>query len=102
MGTVYRYKPSSVVAVAGFWSGNTLKVLGDLCQQIYVKAATSTTVFDVSIIDPDTISIRKFTNITGVMNDLTPFPMSGINTIEIDNATVVDETFTVLVCVLER
>ena len=101
MGTVYRYKPGSVASVVGFWSGNTLKVLGDLCQQIYVKAATSTTVFDVSIIDPDSVSVRKFTSITGTLNDITPFPMAGINTIEIDNATK-DEAFTVLVCVLER
>uniref|UniRef100_A0A6M3L572 Uncharacterized protein n=1 Tax=viral metagenome TaxID=1070528 RepID=A0A6M3L572_9ZZZZ len=101
MGTVYRYKKTDATPVSGFWSANTLKVLGDLCQQIYVKATTSTTVFDVSIIDPDSITVRKFTNIVGVMNDITPFPMSGINTIEIDNATV-DEPFTVLVCVLER
>ena len=101
MGTVYRYKPSSVTPVSGFWSGNTLKVLGDLCQQIYVKATTSTTVFDVSIIDPDSVFVRKFTDITGTLNDLTPFPIAGINTVEIDNATV-DEAFTVLVCVLER
>jgi len=101
MGTVYRYKPSAVVPVVGYWAGNTSKVLGDLCQQIYVKALTSTTIFDVSIIDPDSVSIRKFTNITGTLNDLTPFPMAGINTVEINNATV-NEAFTVLVCVLER
>ena len=101
MGTVYRYKNTAATPVSGFWSANTLKIRGDLCQQIYFKATTSTTVFDVSIIDPDSITVRKFTNIVGVMNDITPFPMNGINTIEIDNATV-DEPFTVLVCVLER
>jgi hypothetical protein len=100
MSTVYRYKPSSVTPTAGLWSGNTLKILGSLCHQIYVKATTGTTTFNLSIIDPDSISIRKFTNITGTLNDLTPFPMSGINTVEISSASA-DEAFTVLVCVME-
>ena len=101
MTTVYRYKPSAPTPVSGYWAGNTAKIIGDLCQQIYVKATTSTTTFDLGIIDSDDIYIRKFTNITGTLNDLTPFPMRGINTIEIDNASA-DEEFTVLICVLER
>ena len=100
MGTVYRYNPGSVTPTAGLWTGNTLKILGSLCQQLYVKAATSSTTFNLTIIDPDSFKIRKFTNITGTLNDLTPFPMFGINTVEISSASV-DEVFTVLVCVLE-
>lgn len=98
--SVYRYQPGSVTPTAGLWSGNTLKILGRLCQQIYVKAATSSTTFNLAIIDPDSISVRKFSNITGTLNDLTPFPMSGVNTVEISSASA-DEVFTVLVCVLE-
>ena len=98
--SVYRYQPGSVTPTAGLWSGNTLKILGHLCQQIYVKAATSSTTFNLAIIDPDSISVRKFSNITGTLNDLTPFPMSGVNTVEISSASA-DEVFTVLVCVLE-
>ena len=98
--SVYRYQPGQVTPTAGLWSGNTLKILGRLCQQIYVKAATSSTTFNLAIIDPDSISVRKFSNITGTLNDLTPFPMSGVNTVEISSASA-DEVFTVLVCVLE-
>lgn len=100
MSTLYKYNPGSVTPTAGLWTGNTLKILGSLCHQLYIKAATSTTTFNLSIIDPDSVSIRKFTNIKGTLNDLTPFPMSGINTVEISSASA-DEVFTVLVCVME-
>lgn len=98
--SIYRYQPGSVTPTAGLWSGNTLKILGRLCQQIYVKAATSSTTFSLTITDPDSVAVRKFTNITGTLNDLTPFPMDGINTVEISSASV-DEAFTVLLCVME-
>jgi len=98
--SVYRFQPGQVTPTAGLWSGNTLKILGRLCQQIYIKATTSTTTFNLTITDPDSIAVRKFTNLTGTLNDLTPFPMNGINTVEISSASV-DEAFTVLVCVLE-
>lgn len=101
MTTVYRYKPEDVETSSGYWGGNTLRVIGDLCYQLYVKAASSGTVFDVTVTDPDSIVVRKFTNVVGVLNDLTPFPMSGVNTVEIDNSTA-DETFTVLLCCLEQ
>lgn len=102
MGTIYKYKPSGVATTgSGEWSGNTAKIIGDLCYQIYAKAATSTTTFDVVITNSDDFQVRKFTNLTGVMNDLTPTPMSGIHTFAIENASRL-EAFTIRLCVLER
>lgn len=100
MSTVYKFKPSATT-VSGEWSANTEKIIGDMGQQIYAKAATSTTTFDVVVTNSDDVEVRKFTNLTGVVNDLTPFPMSGIHTVAIENASA-DEAFTVRLCVLER
>ena len=100
MTTVYKFKASPTPAT-GDWSDNTENIIGDMGQQIYVKATTSTTVFDVVITNSDDIEVRKFTDVTGVLNDLTPFPMSGIHTVAIENATV-DEEFKVRLCVFER
>lgn len=68
--SVYRYQPGQVTPTAGLWSGNTLKILGRLCNQVYVKADTSTTTFDLSVTDPDSVAVRKFTNITGTLERL--------------------------------
>ena len=100
MTTVYKYRPT-VTTSSGYWTGNTEYIIGDMGQQIYVKAEHSTTTFDVIVTNSDDVEVRKFEGITEVLNDLTPFPMSGVHTVEIDNASR-DETFTVRLCVLER
>ena len=101
MSTVYKFKPTGVATVLGEWSGNTANIIGDMGQQVYAKATTATTTFDVVVTNSDDVEVRKFTDVTGVLNDLTPFPMSGIHTVAIENASR-NEGFTVRLCVFER
>ena len=92
MSTLYKYNPSATT-VSGEWSGNTLPTVG-MCSQVYIKSTTATTTFNVTITDRDDIVVRQFTNVKGLVNDLTPFPVQGIYTVAISSASA-DEIFTV-------
>ena len=103
---VYKYRPeekdgSGATTSSGAWSGNTEAVIGGLCHQVYVKSATSTTTFDVTITDKYDVEVRKFTDITECINDLTPWIAKDIHTVSISSASA-DEDFTVLLCFRER
>ncbi len=103
---VYRYRPeekdgSGAVTVSGVWSGNTELLSGSLCHQVLVKATTSSTTFDLTITDKHDADVRKFTDITGTINDLTPWLAKGIYTISISSASK-NEAFTVLLCFRDR
>ena len=94
----YEYAPAGVATVLGDWGGNTLPLsAGATCKQVYVRSTIETTVFDVIITNKFGYVIRKFTGATGLVNDLTPFPVKGKYTIEIENATR-NEAFEVLLC----
>ena len=95
MTLVYRYHPVGVETSGTYWAGNTLKINGALCKQVYIKSATTTTNFDVNIKDKYDITIRKYKNITGELNNTDSFIVEGILTIEIENADA-DENFTVM------
>ena len=94
---IYKYIPD-VTTVAGGWSGNTELISGGLCRQVYIKPNTDTTNYDARLVDENDIDIRKWTDQTGELNDLTPILISGICSLIIENATA-DEAFTVLICV---
>ena len=97
---LHKFTPSATTASAG-WSGNMpILSTGVICRQVYVKSATSSTVFDFTITDEDDIDVRTFTDITGVINDLTQTPLKGTITLAITNATA-DEGFTILLCFQE-
>jgi len=83
------------------WSGNTEFIPGAMCHQVYAKSASAGTVFDLSITDPYDFEIRGFTDITGCVNDLTPFLVRGIHTVAITNATA-DEAVDILLCFHEK
>ena len=85
----------------GAWSDNTEAIPGAMCHQVYAKSATGSTVFDLSVTDDHDIEIRSYTDITGCVNDLTPFLVRGIHTIAIINATA-DEAVDVLLCFREK
>ena len=98
---IYKYRPEEkdkavAITAGGTWSGNTEDIKG-LCHQVYVKSASAGTVFDVTITDGHDIDVRKITGNTNILNDLTPWVVSGIHTITISNATA-DEVFRVLLC----
>jgi len=64
-----------------------------LCYQIFIKADTSTTTFDVSLTDVFGNVTYVVQNITGQLNSLNVIPCYGNWTLSIDNASV-DEEFT--------
>ena len=68
-----------------------------MCHQVYFKSASSDTTFTLTITDRDDVEIRKFTTVTNVINDLTPFLVKGIVTLAITSASA-DEAFTALLC----
>ncbi len=97
---VHREKPS-VTTAGGIWSGNTERfVAGALCYQVYFKSTSTDTTFTVTLTDRDDVEIRKFTDVTNVINDLTPFLVKGIVTLSITDAST-DEAFTALLCFRE-
>lgn len=97
---IHRYGPSGVSTTSTSWSGNTLSFSGAVCNQVLIKPATSSTTFDVSIIDNGSREIRKWENIKGLLNDLTQFPVVGVCTVNIINASA-NEPFTVMLCFLD-
>jgi hypothetical protein len=68
------------------------------CQQVFVKPATSTTQYDVTLTDSDSLVVFERTSEVGTLNDFITLPVSGAYTISIANATV-DESHKVLVAV---
>lgn len=97
---VHRHNPSATTS-GGVWSGNTERfVAGALCYQVYIKSASNDTTFTLTITDRDDVEIRKFTTVTALINDLTPFLVKGVVTLSISAASA-DEAFTVLLCFRE-
>ena len=88
---VYEATPTPT---AGYWAGTTLDIFASLMNQVLVTSATDTTTFDVKITDAKSRVIQEFTDIKGIVNDLTPLPTIGVHIVEIDNASA-DEAFSV-------
>ena len=95
----HRYSPS-VTTSSGAWSGNTAKIIGGICCQVYVKSSSDDTTFDLSIQDSHGVELRKYTDAVNVINDLSKWSVYGIMTFTISNASA-DEDFTLLMLVEE-
>jgi hypothetical protein len=95
----YVYKPS-VTTSSGSWTGDTMKIVPGICFQVYVKASSENTIFDIKIEDAYNFEVQKIIDITGMVNDLTKFPVDGVLTVTIENATA-DEAFTLKIVVEE-
>ena len=98
---IYRYIPADVETAGGDWAANTLDISGALCRQVFVKSASVTTEFDVTLTDRYNNAIRTWVDVIDELNDLTPFLVRGIYTVAITNATV-DEAFNVELMCLEK
>jgi hypothetical protein len=86
---------------SGDWS-YTLSSEYTLCSrhrfinQILVRSTTSTTTFNLYIVDANAVIVRQFLNATGVVNDVTPTRITNDWTVQIEGSSV-DEPFTVLI-----
>jgi len=95
----YNYDNSNAEVVGGVFEDNTLRLRGIL-KQIFIKATTASTIFDVQLTDKDDDIVLERTAETGTLNESIDFAMRGIYTIKILNSTV-DETFIVKLLVRE-
>lgn len=68
---------------------------GGFIYQIFVKATTTTTIFDFYITSPSSNVVYHKKNITGQLNDTNiKLPVQGVYTLTVANSTV-DEAFTI-------
>lgn len=78
-------------AASGTFSVNTQKLNGIL-RQVVAKPATGTTIYDISITNPDSSTIYERTSETGNLAEEVALPIYGIHTVLVTNSTV-DEAF---------
>lgn len=91
---------TSITASAGAVSVNTLKAIGGLCRQVLIYSTNTDTTFNVQLIDEKSRPARDWVDNTYMVNDLDTFPVQGIYTISITNASA-DEAFTVFLGIQE-
>lgn len=85
----------TVVTASGTFSANTLPLHG-LIRGVRIKPATSTTRYDVQLVDKDDFTIyKRVSQIGEFVEPSLGIPIRGIMTLTIDNATA-DEAFTVV------
>ena len=91
--TIYQHR-ASVTTASGATSSASLRVGGGICRQVLIRANTSTTTFLSYIQDNNALEVMRYSSQTGELNDITAFPVSGIYTVFITNASP-DDTFNI-------
>mgnify|MGYP001583976723 CR=1 FL=1 len=81
-----------VTAVSGSISFNTNDLRG-VCYRVFIKPATSTTTYDITFTDDNTLIIYSKKGVRGTLNDISTQTLKGIHTVAVTNASV-DEQFT--------
>jgi hypothetical protein len=79
---------------------SSLNNIGGICRQVFISAQTNTTIFKMSIVNDDDLTVRQYALHTGEINDLEEFPIYGVNNINITNVSNTD-TFDVLLLIQE-
>jgi hypothetical protein len=91
----------SEIASSGTFAVNTPKLVSSILRQIIIKAATSTTTFDVKIEDrKDNVVYEINTKATYILREETEVPIKDVLTLTISNASA-DEAFTGKLCLEE-
>lgn len=91
----------SIIPSSGDGSANTLKFSGGLLTQIYTKATTSTTIYDVALVDEDNDTVFELNAIEGETEEHSVYlPLRGMYTVEVNDSTV-DEAIVVKLMVEE-
>ena len=97
---IYEHR-TSLLTSAGSTSTFSLRIISGLMQQLFIKAATDTTVFRVNLTDTKGIVRMNYGFERGELNDVGRlFPMVGMYTINITNASP-NDTFDVVMAVQE-
>lgn len=82
--------------VGGTWTYTTTGITGEKFIRQIVIRTTLTTTFDFKITDANGVMIRQFNLCTGVVNDITPTPVTDNFTILI-SSSVPDDTYEVMI-----
>lgn len=99
--TIYEHR-ATVTTAGGSVSSNTLTIQGGLLKNILIRANTSTTVFRVDLTDENGVVRLNWGYHQGELNDQTiEFPMVGVYTVDITNASQTD-TFKEVLSVQEN
>ena len=86
---------------AGSISSSTLKIVGGLLRQVYVRANTDTTVFKVDLQDERSTIRRAYDFHEGELNDVGfAMPVQGQYTISITNVSP-NDTFKIVLAIQE-
>lgn len=93
MNVLIHSAQQTLTASSGSASGNTSSLTGIL-RQLLVNPATSTTTYDVSITNDQSVVILERLTETGTLNEEFALPLKGIYTVALVNASV-DEAFTI-------
>ena len=78
---------------SGSATGNTKRLVGIL-RQVVVSPATSSTVFDVTITNPQSSTVYERLSEAGELSEEVQLPLHGIHTVSLSNATA-DEEFSI-------
>jgi len=70
-----------------------ITAMPSILKQFYISPATSTTTYDVKLIDTNNITVLSRENETGELNELIELPTFGNFTLTVDNASK-NEKFT--------
>jgi hypothetical protein len=91
----------SITPSSGDGSANTLKFSGGLLTQLFTQAKTSTTIYDVALVDEDNDTIFEIEAIEGGTEEHSVYlPFRGIYTVQVNDSTV-DEAIVVKLLVEE-
>jgi hypothetical protein len=101
MSSIVVHKQSETITASGGSASATVAILQGVLKQLFVESATTTTTFDVNLVDIHSLTVYEFNDITGVLNEHIDLPAYGNYTLNIANASV-DENFTYLATFLEQ
>ena len=90
----------SGTASSGAISTNTVAALQGIAREIIISPATSTTVYNLTITNDNSLTVFKSSSITGDFIEEVALPLRGVYTVAVTSATV-DELFTMAI-VLEE
>ncbi len=96
---IYKFE-TSMVSVGGTVSVNTHNIIGGICEQIYIKGATDSTNFQVTITDDGSRVVREYDYSTHFLMDETSLIMQGVYTIKVTNGSS-DQKYDVFLAVRE-
>jgi len=101
MSSIVVHKQKSTITASSGAATDTIKILQGVLKQVFVEATTSTTTFDVSLVDIHGLTVYEFNDVTGTLNEMMDTPAYGNYTLTIANASA-DEDLDYLITFLEQ